>query len=117
MNFFAKILLITFTVSLLQSCSVSSDEVVAVEMSTYPFRDLSCEELDREMNYLRGQANITADIVDDKMTTQNAKDVAAVLFFWPALPFIDTNSKEARRYAETKGEFEAAKRVFVRKGC
>jgi len=101
----------------LQGCSVSSDEVIAVDMSTYPFRNLTCDELDREMNYLRKQANLNADIVDDRMTTQGAKDVAAFLFFWPALPFIDTNAKEARKYAELKGEFEAAKRVFIRKGC
>ncbi len=117
MKFLINTLLIVFTVSLLQGCSVSSNEVVAVDMSTYPFRDLSCEELDREMNYLRKQVNVTADIVDDKMTTQGVKGVAAFLFFWPALPFIDTNSKEARKYAEIKGEFEAAKRVFIRKGC
>jgi len=117
MKYFFNVIFLIFFALTLKGCSISSDEVVAVDMSTYPFRSLSCEELTREMKYLRKQADLSAGVVDKKMKTQGAKDVAAFLFFWPALPFIDNNSKEARKYAELKGEFKAAERVFSRKGC
>lgn len=100
-----------------QSCSVSSDEVMPDHITGYEYNKMTCSELEGEMDYLQRAANDAAGIVDQRKDTQDGKDAAAFLFFWPALFFTDTNAPEAKKYAQLKGEFEAAKRVHRRKNC
>ena len=112
-----KISSIIISAFIIQSCSVSSDEIMPDHVTSYEYNKMSCTELEREIDYLQRSANSAAGIVDQRKETQDSKDGAALIFFWPALFFTDTNAPEAKKYAQLKGEFEAAKRTHRRKGC
>ncbi|AYQ57341.1 hypothetical protein MS2017_1662 [Bathymodiolus thermophilus thioautotrophic gill symbiont] len=113
-----------FTISLamastiiLTGCNRTSSEVIADYVDGYKLTSMSCSEIRNELSYLQQRANEAAGIVDEKGKSQDGKDIAAFLLFWPALFLIDDNKPEARRYAQIKGEYEAAKRAYSRKGC
>ena len=97
--------------------NVSSTEVIAQSASTYEYSDMTCSELEVEMEYLSNAANSAGTVVDKKHSSVQGKNAAAFLFFWPALFLIDDNSVEAQQYAKLKGEYAAAKRVHRRKDC
>lgn len=102
---------------ILTGCNRTSSEVIADNVDGYKFNNMSCTEIRSELSHLQQQANNVSGIVDERKNTQDGKNVAAVLLFWPALFLIDNNAPEARKYAQIKGEHEAAKRVYSRKGC
>ncbi|BBB23457.1 lipoprotein [Isorropodon fossajaponicum endosymbiont JTNG4] len=101
----------------LTGCNTSSSHVMADNMDGYEFSNMNCEEIRAELLHLQYTANNAAEIVDDIASSQDSKNVAAFLLFWPALFLIEDNSLEARKYAQIKGKYEAAKRIYRRKGC
>ena len=116
-----KYLVFTLAASLiliLSGCNnVSSSEVISQNVSTYEYTDMTCSELEGEMDFLNNAANSAGNIVDKKKSSANGKNAAAFVFLWPALFFIDDNSAEAQKYARLKGEAEAAMRTHRKKDC
>jgi len=93
----------------------SSSMVVADSVSGYKYTKMSCEELEYEMDHLERKARKMGAVVDERKETQQQKNVAAFLFCWVCAPFIDTNSAEATKLAEIKGEVEAVERELFKK--
>ena len=110
---------VTTSLALLVSgCNnVSSTEVIAQNVSTYEYSDMTCSELEGEMDYLNNAANSAGNVVDKKKSSAKGKNAAAFVFFWPALFLIDDNSTEAQQYARKKGEYEAVQRTHRKKDC
>jgi len=113
---FANILIVAPLV-IIQGCSLSSAEVMPEHVSGFEYKKMTCDELEGEIGYLQRAANEAAGVVDQRKTTQDAKDGAALVFLWPLLFITDTNGPEVKKYATLKGEYEAAKRSHRRKGC
>jgi len=102
----------------LASCgNVTSSEVIADSVSGYEYNNMTCKELEGEMDHLERAGSAAAGVVDSRKNTQDGKNAAAFLFFWPALFLTDDNSSEANKYARIKGEFDAAQRAYRRKDC
>jgi len=93
---------------------VSSNMVVADSVSGYKYTKMSCDELEYEIDYLEKKAKKMGVVVDKVKKEQQAKNAGAFLFCWICAPFIDTNSAEAAKLAEIKGEVEAVERGLYR---
>ena len=104
--------------AVLSGCNnVASNEVIADSVSTYQYDNMTCSELESEIDYLQRAASSAAGVVDKKKSSQQGKMTAAVLLFWPAAFIVDNNSLEAQKYARLKGEYEGALRVHRKKDC
>lgn len=115
-----KNLLLSIIVStqlLLVGCDggTSSSMVVADSVSGYKYTKMSCDELGYELDFLERKARKAGAVVDEVKEEQQAKNVGAFLFCWVCAPFIDTNSAEAAKLAEIKGEVEAVERELYKK--
>ena len=120
MKYISKILVsaILSTSFMLSGCSnKSSSEVIPDQVSSYQFNKMTCKELEGEIDYLQGAAISAARIVDDRKETQDGKLAAGFLLFWPAMLITDSNKAEANKYAQLKGQYEAAMRSHRRKDC
>ena len=104
--------------AVLSGCNnVASNEVIADSVSTYQYDNMTCSELESEIDYLQRAAGSAAGIVDKKKSSQQGKMAAAVLLFWPVAFIVDNNSLEAQKYSRLKGEYEGALRVHRKKDC
>ena len=110
-------LAVSSTVVLYGCNNVTSSEVIADSVSTYQYDNMTCSELESEIDYLQRAASSAAGIVDKKKSSQQGKMTAAVLLFWPAAFIVDNNSLEAQKYSRLKGEYEGALRVHRKKDC
>jgi hypothetical protein len=106
---------ISFTV-FLTGCEggTSSNMVVADSVSGFKYTKMSCDELGYEMDFLESKARKMGAVVDKVKQDQKNKNVGAFLFCWICAAFIDTNSAEAAKLAEIKGEVEAVERELYR---
>jgi hypothetical protein len=86
-------------------------------VSSLKYKNLSCHQLEKELKSLNGATKLAKNATDKKLKTQNNKNVAAFLLFWPALFMIDDNKPEANKYAQIKGEFDTVVRTFDLKNC
>lgn len=93
----------------------SSNMVVADSVSGFKYTKMSCDELGYEMDFLERKAKKMGAVVDEVKQSQQNKNAAAFLFCWICAPFIDTNSAEAAKLAEIKGEVEAVDRELYKK--
>ena len=110
-------LTVSSTVVLYGCNNVTSSEVIADSVSTYEFNNMTCSEIESEIDHLQRAASQAAGVVDKKKSAQSGKSAAAFLFFWPALFIVDDNSLEAQKYARLKGEHEAALKSHRKKDC
>ena len=110
-------LAVSSTVVLYGCNNVTSSEVIADSVSTYQYDNMTCSELESEIDYLQKAASTAAGVVDKKKSSQQGKSAAAFLLFWPALFIVDDNSLEAQKYARLKGEYDAALREHRKKDC
>ena len=110
-------LAVSSTVVLYGCNNVASNEVIADSVSSYAYNNMTCSELEAEIDHLQRSASQAAGVVDKKKSSQQGKSAAAFLFFWPALFIVDDNSLEAQKYASLKGEYEAALREHRKKDC
>ena len=110
-------LAVSSTVVLYGCNNVTSSEVIADSVSGYAYNNMTCSELEAEIDHLQRSASQAAGVVDKKKSSQQGKSAAAFLFFWPALLIVDDNSLEAQKYARLKGEYEAALREHRKKEC
>jgi len=121
MNIINKLLVVGVMGSvlvLLSGCNnVTSTEVIADNVSGYKYNSMTCKELEGEMDYLERAGSAAAGVVDSRKSTQDSKNAAAFLFFWPAMFLTDDNSLEAQKYARLKGEFDAAERAYRKNDC
>ena len=108
-------IVISFTV-FLTGCEggTSSNMVVADSVSGFKYSKMNCDELNYEMDFLERKARKMGAVVDEVKKDQQTKNAAAFLFCWICAPFIDTNSAEAAKLAEIKGEVEAVERELYR---
>ena len=103
---------------ILSGCNnVSSNEVIADNVSGYKYDDMTCSALESEIDYLQRSASSAAGVVDKKKSSQTGKMTAAILLFWPVAFIVDNNSLEAQKYARLKGEHEAALKSHRKKEC
>ena len=113
-----KLIVLLATASFLSACGgVSSDEIIADEVSTAKYDNWSCKTLKKEVIALQDRVSNTGATVDKRKDTQGDKQTLAVLLFWPAYFFVDENSLEAKKYAKLKGEYNAVSSVYRRKDC
>ena len=116
-----KYLIFGLAVSLivvLSGCNnVASNEVIADSVSSYAYKNMTCSELEGEIDHLQRAASQAAGVVDKKKSSQGKKSAAAFILFWPALFIVDDNSLEAQKYASLQGEYEAALREHRKKDC
>jgi len=115
-----KAILLSTAISLsvfLTGCDggTSSHMVVADSVSGYKYTKMNCDELGYEMDFLERKAKKMGAVVDEVKEEQQAKNAGAFLFCWICAPFIDTNSAEAAKLAEIKGEVEAVERELYKK--
>ena len=110
-------LAVSSTVVLYGCNNVTSSEVIADSVSTYEFNNMTCSEIESEIDHLQRAASQAAGVVDKKKSSQQGKMTAAILLFWPVAFIVDDNSLEAQKYARLKGEYEAALRVHRKKDC
>jgi len=92
----------------------SSNMVVADSISGFKYTKMNCDELSYEMDFLERKAKKMGAVVDEVKQDQQTKNAAAFLLCWVCAPFIDTNSVEAAKLAEIKGEVEAVERELYR---
>ena len=110
-------LAVSSTVVLYGCNNVTSNEVIADSVSSYAYNNMTCSELEAEIDHLQRAASQAAGVVDKKKSSQQGKSAAAFLLIWPALFIVDDNSLEAQKYARLKGEYEAALREHRIKDC
>ena len=110
-------LAVSLTVVLSGCNNVTSNEVIADSVSTYEFNNMTCSEIESEIDHLQRAASQAAGVVDKKKSSQGKKSAAAFILFWPALFIVDDNSLEAQKYARLKGEHEAALKSHRKKDC
>ena len=111
------IIAISSTIALTGCGNKKVSEIIPDVVSGYKYKKMSCDELEHEIDFLQRSANKAAGIVDSIKDTQDDKDVAAFLLFWPALFLTDDNKAEAQKYSELKGEHEAALRAHRINKC
>ena len=107
----------SITVVLSGCNNVTSSEVIADSVSSYAYKNMTCSELEAEIDHLQRAASQAAGVVDKKKSSQSGKMTAAILLFWPVAFIVDDNSVEAQKYARLKGEYEGALRVHRKKDC
>ena len=110
-------LAVSLTVVLSGCNNVASNEVIADSVSSYAYKNMTCSELEGEIDHLQRAASQAAGVVDKKKSSQGKKSAAAFILFWPALFIVDDNSLEAQKYASLQGEYEAALREHRKKDC
>ncbi|SFV85855.1 hypothetical protein MNB_SUP05-SYMBIONT-4-449 [hydrothermal vent metagenome] len=93
----------------------SASEVVGTHVPSNTYSAMSCADLKVEYSALEKSVVKSANAVDTKKNSQDNKDMAAALLFFPALAFTDENTEEVSRHAEIKGKYEAIKNVFINK--
>ena len=110
-------LAVSFSVVLSGCNNVASNEVIADSVSTYEFENMTCSQIESEIDHLQRAASSAAGVVDKKKSSQTGKMTAAILLFWPVAFIVDDNSVEAQKYSRLKGEYEAALRIHRNKEC
>ena len=110
-------LAVSLTVVLSGCNNVASNEVIADSVSSYEYDNMTCSEIEGEIDHLQRAASAASGVVDKKKSTQQGKMAASILLFWPIAFIIDDNSLEAQKYARLKGEYEAALRIHSKKDC
>ena len=110
-------LAISLTVVLSGCNNVASNEVIADSVSTYGYENMTCSQIESEIDHLQRAASQAAGVVDKKKSSQSGKMTAAILLFWPVAFIVDDNSLEAQKYARLQGEYEAALRSHRNKDC
>ena len=110
-------LAVSLTVVLSGCNNVASNEVIADSVSSYAYKNMTCSELEAEIDHLQRAASSASGVVDKKKSTQQGKMAASILLFWPVAFIIDDNSLEAQKYARLKGEHEAALKSHRKKDC
>lgn len=112
-----RYIVIAFTAFLLSSCDggTSSSMVVADSVSGYKYTKMSCDELGYELDFAERKAKRMGVVVDEVKEKKQAMNVGAFLFCWVCAPFIETNSAEAAKLAELKGEVEAIDRELYKR--
>ena len=110
-------LAVSLTVVLSGCNNVASNEVIADSVSTYEYENMTCSEIESEIDHLQRAASTAAGVVDKKKSKQQGKMTAAILLFWPVAFIVDDNSLEAQKYGRLKGEYEAALRIHRKKDC
>ena len=74
---------------ILSGCNnVKSSEVISQNVSTYEYSDMTCSELEGEMDYLNNAANSAGNVVDKKKSSAKGKNAAAFVL-WMAAQFVD----------------------------
>lgn len=110
-------LAVSLTVVLSGCNNVASNEVIADSVSTYEYKNMTCSEIESEIDFLQRAASAAAGVVDKKKSSQQGKMAAAILLFWPVAFIVDDNSLEAQKYSRLKGEYEGALREHSKKDC
>jgi len=114
-----KVLALTGIVStiMLTGCgnNKSASEVVGIHVPSSTYSAMSCADLKVEYSNLEKSVEKSANAVDAKKKTQDNKDMAAALLFFPALAFTDENTDEVMLHAKIKGEYKAIKSTFINK--
>ena len=102
---------------LLDACATPAGEIPAHGVSDNQYGNYDCNQIGNEAERLANRANELAAQVEKKVSHDSTVTAVGVILFWPALFFIDGDGPEALEYGKIKGEYEALKKVSIRKEC
>ncbi|UCC55416.1 MAG: hypothetical protein JSU75_08565 [Gammaproteobacteria bacterium] len=111
---------VTFLIVVLAgvSCAPHSYEIRSAEVSPEQYKELSCAEIEAEMNsHLRNLEELgrSIDKAADKDETQTG---VGLILFWPVLFWLEgSDTPEAQEYAQIRGEMLALEHTAILKDC
>ncbi|TNG03678.1 MAG: hypothetical protein EP297_00220 [Gammaproteobacteria bacterium] len=100
------------------SCAPHSYEIRSAEVSPEQYKELSCAELNAEMNsHLRSLQELGREI-DEEAETDETQTAVGVILFWPVLFWLEgSDTPEAQEYAQIRGEVLALEHTAILKEC
>ncbi len=98
-------------------CATPANEIPAQSVSEYQYKNYECNQISNEAQRLINRANELAIQINEQASDDGTATAIGLILFWPALFFIDGDGPEALEYGRIKGEYEALKKVSIRKDC
>ncbi len=99
-------------------CASSPDELTTTHVSSFKYTRMSCVQLIEEVDSVGSKiVNLHASL-DKKANDDTAQMAIGMIFFWPALFFLEGgDGPQAVEYSRLKGEREAIEKAARRLSC
>ncbi|WP_192891396.1 metal ABC transporter ATP-binding protein [Vibrio bathopelagicus] len=113
-----KLVITTFTISLLSGCATPPQQLAAQHVSPLQYENFNCEQVDRSYSDVIQRQ----DVLEIELQTLAENDALQMTFgmllFWPTLFFLEGgDGSQATEYTRLKGEAYALKFASIEKKC
>ncbi len=102
--------------AVVSGCAKNANEVSASYVSPSRFSNMSCDDLNAEVNRLAAEVSTYTKLQDEDATRDAVVTGVGAILFLPALLVlaVDDHADELSRY---KGEYQAVDSARIAKGC
>lgn len=106
-----------FQILIFTGCSTHPDEYNGLYVSPNKYKTYTCKQIAEEVQRLNKKIGITYENALGERHQDLALTTVGVVFFWPALFFMDGDEMALERYGYIKGELEAFETSAKLKKC
>jgi len=111
------LIVISFFMTSMTGCATSAKDVPAQYISQSIYDNFNCEQIGVEKSRLTSEVSESAIKVDKQASEDSGTMALGLVFFLPALFFIDGDGPEVQEYGRLKGEYDALEKVSIQKEC
>lgn len=101
----------------LAACASNPGDVTATYVAPTTYQGMSCAQLNAEAQHISSRLAEASGNQQKAASNDAAKTAVAVILFWPAAFFVSGDKGAATELGRVKGEANALRAEYARKGC